>query len=226
MKLSIFALVMCTIKIFIMWNSAKDIFSNFYQQQLANHPLFLITCFINKFTNIPLNETINNCVSDLHNQNFYNGELSKRDLFKLQQTATSESSFVFDYLLYKQVDGVAMGSPLDPTLANAFLCHYEKEWLNNCSIHFKPVIYKRYVNDIFVLFHLKNTSQLFVDYMNKQHICLKFTSDAEDDTLSRFWTLTLPIITNNLKDLFIENQLSVLYLRTMKVMWIKHKRSH
>ena len=84
------------------------------------------------FSNIPLNETINNCVSDLHNQNFYNGELSKRDLFKLQQTATSESSFVFDYLLYKQVDGVAMGSPLDPTLANAFLCHYEKEWLNNC----------------------------------------------------------------------------------------------
>ena len=138
------------------------------------------------FTKIPLNETINNCVSDLHNQNFYNGELSKRSLFKFLQTATSESSFVFDYLLYKQVDGVAMGSPLDPTLANAFLCHYEKEWLNNCSIHFKPVIYKRYVNDIFVLFHLKNTSQLFVDYMNKQHICLKFTSDTEDDTLSRF----------------------------------------
>ena len=29
------------------------------------------------FTNIPLNETINNCVSDLHNKNLYNGKLSK-----------------------------------------------------------------------------------------------------------------------------------------------------
>ena len=107
------------------------------------------------FTNVPLNETISNCVSDLHNKNLYNGKLNKRDLFKLLETATSESSFIFDYLLYKQIDGVAMGSPLGPILANAFpryICHYEKEWLDNCPIHFKPMIYKKYVDDIFVLF--------------------------------------------------------------------------
>ena len=79
------------------------------------------------FTNIPLNEANNNCVSDLHNKNLYNGKLSKRDLFKLLETATSKSSFNFDNLLYKQVDGVAMGSPLSPTLSNACSCHYEKE---------------------------------------------------------------------------------------------------
>ena len=88
------------------------------------------------FTNVPLNETINSCVSDPHNENLYNGKVSKRDLFKRLETATSESSFIFDYLLYKQIDGVAMGSPLAPTLANAFLCHYKKEWLDNCPIHF------------------------------------------------------------------------------------------
>ena len=48
------------------------------------------------FTNIPLNETINNCVSDLQNKNIYNGKLSKRDLFKLLKTTNSESSFIFD----------------------------------------------------------------------------------------------------------------------------------
>ena len=105
-------------------------------------------------TKIPLNETINNCVSDLHSKNLYNRKLSKRDLFKLLETATSESSFIFDYLLYKQVDRVAMGSPLGPTLGNAFLCHYEKEWLDNCPIHFKPMIYKKYVDYIFVLFFI------------------------------------------------------------------------
>ena len=133
------------------------------------------------FTNIPLNETINNCVSDLHYNNRYNGKLSKRYLFKLLETATSESSFIFDYVLHKQIDGVAMGSPLGPTLANAFLCHYEKERLDNCPIHFKPMIYERYVNDIFVLFSLKEHLQLFVDYMNKQHKCLKFMPEAEND---------------------------------------------
>ena len=137
-------------------------------------------------SNIPLNETVNNCVSDPHNKNAYHGKLSKRDLFKLLETTTSESSFIFDYLLYKQVAGVAVGSPLVPTLANSFLCHYEKEWLDNCPIHFKPVIYKRYVDDIFVLFSSKEHLQLFVDYMNKQHKCLKFTSEAENDNSFSF----------------------------------------
>ena len=107
------------------------------------------------FTNTPLNEIINYCVSDLHNKNLYDGKLSKRELFKLLETTTSESSFIFDYLLYKQVDGVAMGSPLGPTFANAFLCHFEEEWLDNCPLHFKPMLYERYVDDIFVLFSSK-----------------------------------------------------------------------
>ena len=132
---------------------AKDITT--YDSSLCMASLDVETLF----TNIPLNETINNCVSDLHNKRFYNGKLSKSDLFKLLETATSETSFIFDYLLYKQVDRVAMGSPLGYTLANEFLGHYEKEWLDDCPIHFKPVIYKRYVNDIFVFFfHLKNSS--------------------------------------------------------------------
>ena len=126
-------------------------------------------------TNTLLNERNNNCVSDLHNKDLYNGKLVKRDLFKLLQTATSESSFIFDYLLYKQIDRVAMGSPLGPTLANAFLCHYEKEWLDNCPIHFKPVIYKRYLD---VLLSFKEHLQLFVDYMKKKHKRRKPTSEA------------------------------------------------
>ena len=147
------------------------------------------------FTNITLNETINNCISDLHNKNLFNQKISNKDLFKLLGTATSESSFIFDYLVYKQVDRVAMDSPLGPTLANAFLCHYEKEWLDNCPIHFKPVIYKRYVDDIFVLFSSKEHLQLFVDYMNKQHKCLKFTSEAGNDNSFSF--LDIKITSHN-----------------------------
>ena len=71
------------------------------------------------FTNIPLKETINNCLSDLHNKNLYNGKLRKSGLFKLFETATSESSFIFDFHLYKQINGVAMGSPSGTTLTNA-----------------------------------------------------------------------------------------------------------
>ena len=144
------------------------------------------------FTNIPLNETINTCVSDLYNKNLHNGKLSKKDLFKLLETATSESSLIFDYLLYKQVGRLAMGSPLGPILANAFLCHYKKEWLDNCPIHFKPVIYKRHVDDIFVLFSSKE-HQLFVDYKDKQPKCLKFTSKAENDNSFSFLDIKITL---------------------------------
>ena len=66
---------------------------------------------------------MNNCVTDLQNKNLYNKKLNKSDLFKLLETATSESSFTVDFLFYKQIDRVAMGSTLGPPLDNALLCH-------------------------------------------------------------------------------------------------------
>ena len=48
----------------------------------------------------------------------------------------------------QQIDGVAMGNPLGPTLANLFLCHHETNWLSNyCPLEFKPVLYRRYIDD-------------------------------------------------------------------------------
>ena len=79
----------------------KDSFS--FAKEITTDSSFYMTSLDveSLFTNIPLNETINNCVSDLHNKNLYSGKLSKRDFFKLLERATSKSSFIFDYILYK-----------------------------------------------------------------------------------------------------------------------------
>ena len=95
--------------------------------------------------------------------------------------APAESSFIFDNKLYKQIDGVAMGSPSGPTLANAFLCNYEQIWLNEC-----PTQFKRYVDDIFVLFKSKEYLKLFVNYMNSKHRNIKFTVETEDSNNCSF----------------------------------------
>ena len=66
----------------------KDSFS--FAKDIATYDSLLYMAILDGeslFTNISLNETINNCVSDLHNKNLYNGKLSKRDLFKLLETA-------------------------------------------------------------------------------------------------------------------------------------------
>ena len=132
------------------------------------------------FTRIPLEETIKNCVNDLFSNNFYSGKLSRKDLYDLLKIATPESSFIFDNKLYKQIDGVAMDSPLGSTLANAFLCHYERTWLNKCPSQFKPVVYRSYVDDIFVLFKSKEHVKFFVNYMNLKHKNIKYTFETED----------------------------------------------
>ena len=59
-----------------------------------------------------------------------------------------------------------MGSSLGLSLANTFLCHHEKKWLNDCPKKFKPEFYKRYVDDISVLFKRPEHVKPFVDYMN------------------------------------------------------------
>ena len=48
-----------------------------------------------------------------------------------------------------------MGSPLGPTLANAFMCYFESIWLKNFRSYFKPIVY-RFVDGIILLFLSKN----------------------------------------------------------------------
>ena len=99
----------------------------------------------------------------------------------------SESSFIFDNILYKQIDGWHRhGLAFRAHLANTFLCHYEKLWLDRCPPKFKPVVYRRYVDDVFVLFKSKDHLLLFAKYMNTRHKKLKFTFDFEQNNSFSF----------------------------------------
>lgn len=52
--------------------------------------------------------------------------ISKDDLTELLNLATKDQLFQFNGNLCKQIDGVAMGSPLGPLMANAFMCSIEE----------------------------------------------------------------------------------------------------
>ena len=53
--------------------------------------------------------------------------ISKDDPIELLSVATKNQLFQFNGNLYEQVDGVAMASPLDPLMANAFMCSVEEK---------------------------------------------------------------------------------------------------
>ena len=98
----------------------------------------------------------------------------------------SESLVLFDGEFYKQIDGNAMGSPFGPTLANIFLCLHEQIWSDNCPVEFKPLIYRRFVDDTFLLFRYKEHIEKFRLYLNCQHSIIKFTSEIEDNNSISF----------------------------------------
>ena len=78
-------------------------------------------------TNILLEETIGICVGNLYNDN-ENPNIPKHDFRNFLNIATKEFFFMFNNKYYKQVDGVAMESPLGSALANIFMCSFESKW--------------------------------------------------------------------------------------------------
>ena len=77
------------------------------------------------FTNVPLEVTISICVNELFKSNSSIHGLNKKQIIRILSLTTKESIILFDMAIYTQVDSVAIGSPLGPSLANAFLCHDE-----------------------------------------------------------------------------------------------------
>ena len=78
------------------------------------------------FTNIPLKETIDLCVDILFYDRTKIDGITKDYFHDLLIICMSESLVLFDGEYYKQIDGVAMGSPLGPTFANIFFVFMNK----------------------------------------------------------------------------------------------------
>ena len=75
-----------------------------------------------------------------------------------------------------------MGSPLGPTLANLFMGHHERHWLEEfAQLNGNILFYRRYVDDIFAVFESETDAMNFLEFLNKQHPCIKFTYESNVD---------------------------------------------
>ena len=82
--------------------------------------------------------------------------------------AAKDSHFIFDGKLYKQIDGVAMGPPLGPTLTNAFWSTTRK--IGSNIVHWNIDHYT-----------IEGTFMIYLFYLIQQNIsidqfCLLFSS--------------------------------------------------
>ena len=189
--------------------SCKDTFSfvsRLKDANLANN-FFVSYDVTSLFTNIPLQETINIAV-DLIINNKPNLNITKLELKKLFLFATSQTHFLFNGNCYNQADGVSMGSPLAPVLANVFMGHHESKWLNT-YLHNKPNFYIRYVDDILTTFENEQDSLDFLNFLNKQHSNIKFTMEKQTNNSIPF--LDVQIADINAKNLTLQSYHKLTY---------------
>ena len=83
--------------------------------------------------------------------------INKSEFENLLFLTTQESYFMFNNILYKQKDGVAMGSSLGTTMTNVFASLYEMKWLEQCPNEFKTV---------FLQFESAEHLSKFYEYLN------------------------------------------------------------
>ena len=116
--------------------SCKDNFSFVSQIKNVNLSMKLLVSYdvISLFTDIPLQETIDIAINLNFNHN-PNLNITRKKLKKLFLFATSQTHFIFNSKFYNQIDGVAMGFPLAPVLANIFMGFHESKWLNQYNLN-------------------------------------------------------------------------------------------
>ncbi|XP_046382334.1 uncharacterized protein LOC124153280 [Ischnura elegans] len=124
---------------------------------------------VSLFTKVPLKETLQ-LLSARFNAKIVN----------LFQHVLTSTYFQFRGEFYEQTDGVAMGSPLSPAIANFFMEDFEERALSTAKI--KPKYYFRYVDDTFIVWpHGQETLPAFLQHMNSLHPNIQVTMEMEKD---------------------------------------------
>ena len=78
---------------------------------------------VSLLTNVPLEETINIIIIRIYDKNKINTNIQKQEMKDLLYLCTKNAHFTLNsktYVTYVQIDGIAVGSPIDSVLANIF----------------------------------------------------------------------------------------------------------
>ena len=125
-------------------------FVNFIERRNLPEDVFLVSLDVTSlYTNIPQEEGINTVCKAY--QPFYreNTPIPTQFLRRILKPILQENSFEFNGKNYLQTHGTAMGTKMAVAFANIFMSAVETEILNLSKT--KPLEWKRYIDDIFLI---------------------------------------------------------------------------
>ena len=133
---------------------------------------------VSLFTKVPVEESLT-----LLSQHF------NKDILALYKHVLTSIYFFVDGRFYEQTDGVTMGSPLSPVIANFYMEDFEMKAIEKAT--HKPACWYRYVEDTFVIWpHGKEKLTDFLNHLNGIHNNINSLWKYKMKDTSHFWILT------------------------------------
>ena len=139
------------------------------------------------YTNIPINGEcggIQAFKEALNSRCFEEQKLAPTNyLLELLDLVLNGNIFDFNGKLYKQKIGTSMGTKVAPTYACIFMGWLEKKFLKEKWSGTMPHMWKRYIDDIFFLWHGSvEELESFINDLNQYHDHIKFTAEYDSKT--------------------------------------------
>ena len=159
-------------------NGVFNFVDTLHDMEVDDHSILVSYDVTSLFTNVPVDETIQILAEKAFKDDWFNKQhnlnITKSDLVELLNIATKNQLFQFEGSLYEQIDGVAMGSPLGPLMANTFMCSIEDRLQDQGKL---PEFYKRYVDDTLSIMPNVETAESFLSVLNEIHPSVSFTME-------------------------------------------------
>ena len=124
---------------------------------------------VSLYTSIPIQEAIDNTVNKIEHSSTYH--LSRHDIAELLNVTLHNMYFTFEDRIFRQKEGLPMGSSISGILAILFMDKLERIALSSYRL-ISP--YKRYVDDIYLQTTNEEKANEFHGTMNSLHPRLKF----------------------------------------------------
>ena len=98
--------------------------------------------------------------------------MSIQQITTLLDFCLTNTYFLFQGKYYEQVQGAAMGSPINPLITNLFVEDFEVKALSTCQ--HPPSLWLRFVDDTFVITKAEYSQEL-LHHINSQDPYIQFT---------------------------------------------------
>ena len=132
------------------------------------------------FTSIPIDQSITSCEKKLRQDESLNERttVSVATIIQLLRFCLTSTNFQFNGQHYRQLEGVAMGSPVSSVIADIFMADFEETALDNYAC--PPRIWLRFVDDVLSVIQA-NPKATFLEHLNAQNKSIQFTMEEELD---------------------------------------------